>query len=184
MCVCARADAEGRLTLADALWYAQEKCSATAIVDVATLTGEGHVARTRAAAVQRTRGRRSWRVWRGAGRSLVRGRRGCLCCAHASPCISTLRSSDASFWIALVMHLIIRLRGESRSTSSWCPRPISPSEKAGKGSANPSWSNSHVLPASDIQRLTWTARSMESGMQPRRKTPSQYQTGGNMLPLV
>ncbi len=32
-------DAEGRLTLADALWYAQEKAGATAIVDVATLTG-------------------------------------------------------------------------------------------------------------------------------------------------
>ena len=32
-------DAEGRLTLADALWYAQEKCGATAIVDSATLTG-------------------------------------------------------------------------------------------------------------------------------------------------
>ena len=32
-------DAEGRLTLADALWYAQEKCGATSIVDSATLTG-------------------------------------------------------------------------------------------------------------------------------------------------
>ncbi|KAF5829786.1 peptidase M17, leucyl aminopeptidase [Dunaliella salina] len=32
-------DAEGRLTLADALWFAQEKCGATAIVDSATLTG-------------------------------------------------------------------------------------------------------------------------------------------------
>lgn len=32
-------DAEGRLTLADALWYAQEKCGASAIVDSATLTG-------------------------------------------------------------------------------------------------------------------------------------------------
>lgn len=32
-------DAEGRLTLADALWYAQEKCNAEAIVDIATLTG-------------------------------------------------------------------------------------------------------------------------------------------------
>ena len=32
-------DAEGRLTLADALWYAQEKCGAEAIVDIATLTG-------------------------------------------------------------------------------------------------------------------------------------------------
>ncbi|KAF6251830.1 cytosol aminopeptidase family, catalytic domain-containing protein [Scenedesmus sp. NREL 46B-D3] len=32
-------DAEGRLTLADALWYAQEKAGATAIVDIATLTG-------------------------------------------------------------------------------------------------------------------------------------------------
>ena len=32
-------DAEGRLTLCDALWYAQEKCGATSIVDSATLTG-------------------------------------------------------------------------------------------------------------------------------------------------
>ena len=37
-------DAEGRLTLADALWYAQEKCGATAIVDSATLTGACMVA--------------------------------------------------------------------------------------------------------------------------------------------
>ena len=32
-------DAEGRLTLADALWYAQNKCQAEAMVDIATLTG-------------------------------------------------------------------------------------------------------------------------------------------------
>ncbi|KAG2430377.1 hypothetical protein HYH02_013739 [Chlamydomonas schloesseri] len=32
-------DAEGRLTLADAMWFAQEKCGAKAVVDVATLTG-------------------------------------------------------------------------------------------------------------------------------------------------
>ena len=32
-------DAEGRLTLADALWYAQNKCHAESIVDIATLTG-------------------------------------------------------------------------------------------------------------------------------------------------
>ena len=32
-------DAEGRLTLADAIWYAQQKAKATAVVDVATLTG-------------------------------------------------------------------------------------------------------------------------------------------------
>lgn len=32
-------DAEGRLTLADAMWYAQEKAGATAVVDIATLTG-------------------------------------------------------------------------------------------------------------------------------------------------
>lgn len=37
-------DAEGRLTLADALWYAQEKCGAEAIVDIATLTGACMVA--------------------------------------------------------------------------------------------------------------------------------------------
>jgi hypothetical protein len=32
-------DAEGRLTLADAMWYAQEKAGVSAMVDVATLTG-------------------------------------------------------------------------------------------------------------------------------------------------
>ena len=32
-------DAEGRLTLADALWFAQEKVGAQKIVDAATLTG-------------------------------------------------------------------------------------------------------------------------------------------------
>jgi leucyl aminopeptidase len=32
-------DAEGRLTLADALWFAQEKAGVTAVVDIATLTG-------------------------------------------------------------------------------------------------------------------------------------------------
>lgn len=32
-------DAEGRLTLADALWFAQEKCKVTKVVDIATLTG-------------------------------------------------------------------------------------------------------------------------------------------------
>jgi len=32
-------DAEGRLTLADALWFAQEKCGVSAMVDSATLTG-------------------------------------------------------------------------------------------------------------------------------------------------
>jgi len=37
-------DAEGRLTLADALWYAQEECQAEAIVDIATLTGACMVA--------------------------------------------------------------------------------------------------------------------------------------------
>ena len=41
-CVCVQidnTDAEGRLTLADALWFAQEKCGVTAVVDIATLTG-------------------------------------------------------------------------------------------------------------------------------------------------
>ena len=37
-------DAEGRLTLADALWYAQHKANAAAVVDVATLTGACMVA--------------------------------------------------------------------------------------------------------------------------------------------
>ena len=37
-------DAEGRLTLADALWYAETKCKAEAIVDIATLTGACMVA--------------------------------------------------------------------------------------------------------------------------------------------
>jgi leucyl aminopeptidase len=32
-------DAEGRLILADAVWYAQEKLGATTVVDLATLTG-------------------------------------------------------------------------------------------------------------------------------------------------
>lgn len=32
-------DAEGRLTLADALWFAQEKCHVAKVVDIATLTG-------------------------------------------------------------------------------------------------------------------------------------------------
>ncbi len=32
-------DAEGRLILADAVWYAQEKFSPTAVIDLATLTG-------------------------------------------------------------------------------------------------------------------------------------------------
>ena len=37
-------DAEGRLTLADALWFAQEKCKVQAVVDIATLTGACMVA--------------------------------------------------------------------------------------------------------------------------------------------
>ena len=37
-------DAEGRLTLADALIYAEKTCGAGAIVDVATLTGACMVA--------------------------------------------------------------------------------------------------------------------------------------------
>lgn len=37
-------DAEGRLTLADALWYAQEKCGVKSVVDIATLTGACMVA--------------------------------------------------------------------------------------------------------------------------------------------
>ncbi len=32
-------DAEGRLTLADALWYATKEIKADKIVDIATLTG-------------------------------------------------------------------------------------------------------------------------------------------------
>jgi len=43
-------DAEGRLVLADALWYAQEKLRATEIIDLATLTGGASVALGRAAA--------------------------------------------------------------------------------------------------------------------------------------
>ena len=34
-----KTDPQGRLTLADALWYAQQKCGVTAVVDIATLTG-------------------------------------------------------------------------------------------------------------------------------------------------
>jgi leucyl aminopeptidase len=37
-------DAEGRLTLADGMWFAQEKCGAEAVVDIATLTGACMVA--------------------------------------------------------------------------------------------------------------------------------------------
>lgn len=37
-------DAEGRLTLADALWYAQEKIGASRCVDIATLTGSQIIA--------------------------------------------------------------------------------------------------------------------------------------------
>ena len=37
-------DAEGRLTLCDALWYAQEKVGATKCIDIATLTGAQLVA--------------------------------------------------------------------------------------------------------------------------------------------
>ncbi|KAG2486113.1 hypothetical protein HYH03_015208 [Edaphochlamys debaryana] len=37
-------DAEGRLTLADAMWFAQEKCGVTSVVDIATLTGACMVA--------------------------------------------------------------------------------------------------------------------------------------------
>eukprot|EP00879_Flechtneria_rotunda_P032673 GHRR01035928.1.p1 GENE.GHRR01035928.1~~GHRR01035928.1.p1 ORF type:complete len:419 (+),score=141.46 GHRR01035928.1:415-1671(+) len=37
-------DAEGRLTLADALWYAQEKAKVKCVVDIATLTGAAGIA--------------------------------------------------------------------------------------------------------------------------------------------
>ncbi|KAI8475093.1 MAG: cytosol aminopeptidase family, catalytic domain-containing protein [Monoraphidium minutum] len=37
-------DAEGRLTLADAMWFAQEKAGVTAMIDIATLTGACMVA--------------------------------------------------------------------------------------------------------------------------------------------
>ncbi len=43
-------DAEGRLVLADALWYAQEKIRATEIIDLATLTGGVRIALGSAAA--------------------------------------------------------------------------------------------------------------------------------------
>ncbi len=43
-------DAEGRLVLGDALWYAQEKLAPTALIDLATLTGGVSVALGRAAA--------------------------------------------------------------------------------------------------------------------------------------
>ena len=33
-------DAEGRLTLADALWYAQEHAKVESVIDIATLTGD------------------------------------------------------------------------------------------------------------------------------------------------
>jgi leucyl aminopeptidase len=40
----ANTDAEGRLTLADALWYAQEKVGAERCIDIATLTGSQIIA--------------------------------------------------------------------------------------------------------------------------------------------
>jgi leucyl aminopeptidase len=43
-------DAEGRLVLADALWYAQEHCRPTALIDIATLTGGARIALGTAAA--------------------------------------------------------------------------------------------------------------------------------------
>jgi leucyl aminopeptidase len=43
-------DAEGRLVLADALWYAQEKTRATEVIDLATLTGGVRIALGSAAA--------------------------------------------------------------------------------------------------------------------------------------
>ncbi|MEW6251814.1 MAG: M17 family metallopeptidase, partial [Planctomycetota bacterium] len=43
-------DAEGRLVLADALWYAQEKLRPTALIDIATLTGGVGVALGKVAA--------------------------------------------------------------------------------------------------------------------------------------
>jgi leucyl aminopeptidase len=43
-------DAEGRLVLADALWYAQNKLKPTALIDLATLTGGVQVALGTAAA--------------------------------------------------------------------------------------------------------------------------------------
>jgi leucyl aminopeptidase len=43
-------DAEGRLVLADALWYAQTKCKPTALIDLATLTGGANIALGKAAA--------------------------------------------------------------------------------------------------------------------------------------
>ena len=46
-------DAEGRLTLCDALWYAQEKVGAATIVDIATLTGAQLVALGKARAARR-----------------------------------------------------------------------------------------------------------------------------------
>ena len=43
-------DAEGRLILADALWYAQQKLKPTALIDLATLTGGVMIALGSAAA--------------------------------------------------------------------------------------------------------------------------------------
>jgi len=89
-------DAEGRLTLADALWYAQETCQAEAIVDIATLTGACMVAlgdKARAAlcspASERCfSGRRGRMPEAASARQWLRGRRLTrLCtqcvCAHA-----------------------------------------------------------------------------------------------------
>ena len=43
-------DAEGRLVLADALWYGQKYCDPTAVIDIATLTGGVFIALGRVAA--------------------------------------------------------------------------------------------------------------------------------------
>ncbi len=70
-------DTEGRLTLADALWYAQDECKAEAIVDIATLTGACMVAlgdKARAALRSLVSGRR---VSGGRGRMRPRPSSGC-----------------------------------------------------------------------------------------------------------
>ena len=83
-------DAEGRLVLADALWYAQKHCKPTAMIDYATLTGGVVVALGRTAAGIMCNddalcgelgeaGRRTWeRLWRlplwDEYRDLIKGR--------------------------------------------------------------------------------------------------------------
>ena len=55
-------DAEGRLILADALWYAQDKFEPSVVIDLATLTGAIVVALGHGARGSLLQRRRIWRT--------------------------------------------------------------------------------------------------------------------------